>query len=91
MLRWLFDLFTPRKGKLNPYQTFSAYQEFDVHLDLHVTRQQIVSAKSVPLDVPEVGRVEIRLVPQIEDGFMMRLPELLPNKGSVIAHVHVHD
>ena len=33
----------------------------DLHLDLNVTQQQVDAAEIVVLDVPDVGKVEIRL------------------------------
>ena len=85
MLRRFFCLFAPSKGTENPYQSPSP----DLDLDLRITQEQIDAAQVVQLDVPEFGCVEIQLVPQIEDGFVIRLPELLPNKGVVVAHIHV--
>lgn len=69
----------------NPYVAPS----HDLHLDLNVTQQQIDAGDIVGLDVPDVGMVEIRIPQLVQDGFMIRLPEVLPNKGSVIAHIKV--
>ena len=85
MLRRLRKFFAAREEAGNPYRSPSP----DLHVDLRVTQKQIDAAEQVQLEVPGFGGVEIQLVPQIEDGFMIRLPEILPNRGSVVAHIHV--
>ena len=69
----------------NPY--VASFQ--DLHFDLNVTQQQIDAGEIVVLDVPNVGEVELRLPQIAKDGYMIRLPEILPNKGSVIAHINI--
>ena len=61
----------------------------DLHVDLNVTQQQIDAVEVVDLDVPDVGIVEIKLPQLAQDGFMLRLSEILPDKGTVIAHIKV--
>ena len=85
MLRRWLRRFASRGEAANPCRSPSP----DLHLDLRITQEQIDAAEVVQLDVPEFGPVEVKLVPQIEDGFMLRLPEVLPNRGSVVAHIHV--
>ena len=61
-----------------------------MHVDLFVTRSQVDSAKIVPLDVPGVGTIEVKLDPIMDEGMQIRMHGRSPDGGDVYAHIKIH-
>ena len=85
MLRRFFELFVSNRATENPHESHSR----DIHVDLYVTQKQIDASEVVPLDVSDLGIVEVKIPRETEAGYIIRLSGALPNKGSVLAHNHV--
>jgi hypothetical protein len=89
MFRWLLKLFALSQERPNPYASPAPLSVNERHVDLYVTQAELDNGEMVVLDVPEAGRLKLRLAPFMKEGYSLRMRGALPDGGNVIARVHV--
>jgi hypothetical protein len=60
-----------------------------VHVDLHVTQNQIDRCEEVDVSVPALGTFRVRLPSQLESGMRIRLPDAAGDGRDVFLYVYV--
>jgi hypothetical protein len=68
---------------------FRRFRSKDIHVDLEVTRRQIDGAETVPIRIPRVRTIEVKLDPTMDEGMQLRFPQYLKNGAYVYAHIKV--
>jgi len=61
----------------------------DVHIDLHLTQQQIDHQEAVDIHVPGLGELKIAIPSIAKDGYMLRLTDIDADGSTLIVHIHV--